>query len=225
MTETMNQNTNEQAAPAMPRLNEPAPDFTAPTTHGEKSLSDYRGKWLVLFSHPADFTPVCTTEFMAFARRADEFRAINTELLGLSIDSNYSHIAWVRNIKEKFGVEIPFPIIADLKMEVAKKYGMIHPGAADTSAVRATFIIDPEGILRAMVYYPMTNGRSIDEILRLVKALQTTDKYKVATPEGWQPGDPVIVPPPATVEEAEKRFEMKDAEVKDWYFVTRKAAV
>ena len=225
MTETVNETTNEQAAPAMPRLNEPAPDFTAPTTHGEKSLSDYRGKWLVLFSHPADFTPVCTTEFMAFARRADEFRAINTELLGLSIDSNYSHIAWVRNIKEKFGVDIPFPIIADLKMEVAKKYGMIHPGAADTSAVRATFIIDPEGILRAMVYYPMTNGRSIDEILRLVKALQTTDKYKVATPEGWQPGDPVIVPPPATVEEAEKRFGMKDAEVKDWYFVTRKAAV
>ena len=225
MTDTVNETVAANEQPAMPRLNEPAPDFTAPTTHGEKSLSDYRGKWLVLFSHPADFTPVCTTEFMAFARRADEFAAINTELLGLSIDSTYSHIAWVRNIREKFGVDIPFPIIADLKMEVAKKYGMIHPGAADTSAVRATFIIDPEGILRAMVYYPMTNGRSIDEILRLVKALQTTDKYKVATPEGWQPGDPVIVPPPATVEEAEKRFQMKDAEVKDWYFVTRKAAV
>ena len=215
----------ENDCPAMPRLNEPAPDFTAPTTHGEKSLKDYRGKWLVLFSHPADFTPVCTTEFMAFARRAQDFAAINTELLGLSIDSNYSHIAWVRNIKEKFGVDIPFPIIADLKMEVAKAYGMIHPGAADTSAVRATFVIDPEGILRAMVYYPMTNGRSIDEILRLVKALQTSDKYKVATPEGWQPGDPVIVPPPATVQEAEKRVNMTDAEVKDWYFVTRKAAV
>ncbi len=226
MTDTINETTvANEATPAMPRLNEPAPDFTAPTTHGVKSLSDYRGKWLVLFSHPADFTPVCTTEFMAFARRADEFRAIDTELLGLSIDSTYSHIAWVRNIKEKFGVDIPFPIIADLKMEVAQKYGMIHPGAADTSAVRATFIIDPEGILRAMVYYPMTNGRSIDEILRLVKALQTTDKYKVATPEGWQPGDPVIVPPPATVDEAEKRLGMKDAEVKDWYFVTRKAAV
>ncbi len=225
MTDTMNETVTEQAAPAMPRLNEPAPDFTAPTTHGEKSLSDYRGKWLVLFSHPADFTPVCTTEFMAFARRADEFAAIGAELLGLSIDSTYSHIAWVRNIREKFGVDIPFPIIADLKMEVAKKYGMIHPGAADTSAVRATFIIDPEGVLRAMVYYPMTNGRSIDEILRLVKALQTSDKYKVATPEGWQPGDPVIVPPPATVDEAEKRVGMKDADVKDWYFVTRKAAV
>ncbi len=224
-TENNDANVETATAPAFPRLNEPAPDFTAPTTHGEKSLSDYRGKWLVLFSHPADFTPVCTTEFMAFARRAEDFKAINTELLGLSIDSNYSHIAWVRNIKEKFGIDIPFPIIADLKMEVAKAYGMIHPGAADTSAVRATFVIDPEGILRAMVYYPMTNGRSIDEILRLVKALQTSDKYKVATPEGWQPGDPVIVPPPATVDEAEKRLQMSDAEVKDWYFVTRKAAV
>ena len=225
MSETVdiNVNTPEQDAQpvSLPRLNEPAPDFTAPTTHGEKSLSDYRGKWLVLFSHPADFTPVCTTEFMAFARRADDFKAINAELLGLSIDSNFSHIAWVRNIKEKFGVDIPFPIIADLKMEVAKAYGMIHPGAADTSAVRATFIIDPEGILRAMVYYPLTNGRSIDEILRLVKALQTSDEKGVATPEGWQPGDPVIVPPPATVEEAEERVKMSDAEVTDWYFVKK----
>jgi peroxiredoxin (alkyl hydroperoxide reductase subunit C) len=214
-------NETTSQAPSMPRLNEPAPEFTAPTTHGTKSLSDYRGKWLVLFSHPADFTPVCTTEFVAFARRAKDFAEINTELLGLSIDSNFSHIAWVRNIKEKLGVEIPFPIIADLKMEVAKKYGMIHPGAADTSAVRATFIIDPEGILRAMVYYPMTNGRSIDEILRLVKALQTSDKYGVATPEGWQPGDKVIVPPPATIEEAEERARMSDAEVVDWYFVKK----
>ncbi len=213
----------QQEVYGFPRLNEPAPEFTAPTTHGEKSLSDYRGKWLVLFSHPADFTPVCTTEFMAFAKRAGDFADINTELLGLSIDSNYSHIAWVRNIKEKFGVDIPFPIIADLKMEVARKYGMIHPGAADTSAVRATFVIDPDGILRAMVYYPMTNGRSIDEILRLVKALQTSDKYGVATPEGWQPGDAVIVPPPGTVEEAEKRLTMEGAEVKDWYFVKKKA--
>ena len=204
-----------------PRLNEPAPEFTAPTTHGEKSLSDYRGKWLVLFSHPADFTPVCTTEFMAFARRAGDFAKRNTELLGLSIDSTFSHIAWERNIKEKFGVDIPFPIIADLKMDVAKKYGMIHPGAADTSAVRATFIIDPEGILRAMVYYPMTNGRSIDEILRLVIALQTSDEHGVATPEGWQPGDKVIVPPPATITEAEERLKATDAEVTDWYFAKK----
>jgi peroxiredoxin 2/4 len=156
-----------------------------------KKLSDYKGKWLVLFSHPADFTPVCTTEFTAFAKAYPEFQKLNCELLGLSIDSYYSHVAWVRNIKEKFGVEIPFPIIEDLSMKVAKAYGMIHPGAADTSAVRATFIIDDKGILRAMVYYPMTNGRSIPEFVRLVTALQTSDKNKVATPEGWQ--DKVIV--------------------------------
>ncbi len=211
--ETQIQNTN-----TLPRLNEAAPAFDAPTTHGQKKLEDYRGKWLVLFSHPADFTPVCTTEFIAFAKRHAEFQQMNTELLGLSIDSHFSHIAWVRNIKEKFGVEIPFPIIADLSMEVAKSYGMIHPGAADTSAVRATFIIDPDGILRAMVYYPMSNGRSIDEFLRLVKAMQTSDANKVATPEAWQPGDKVIVPPPASAEEAQARAESDEYECTDWYF-------
>ena len=203
---------------AMPCLNEPAPAFDAPTTYGRKTLEDYRGKWLILFSHPADFTPVCTTEFMAFAKRHAEFQAINTELLGLSIDSHYSHIAWVRNIKEKFGVEIPFPIIADLSMDVAKAYGMIHPGAADTSAVRATFVIDPDGVLRAMVYYPMSNGRSIDEFVRLVKAMQISDANKVATPEAWQPGDKVIVPPPASAEEAEARAASGEYECTDWYF-------
>lgn len=208
----------ENNSAALPRLNEPAPAFSAPTTHGFKTLEDYRGKWLVLFSHPADFTPVCTTEFIAFAQRHDEFQAINTDLLGLSIDSTFSHIAWERNIKENFGVHIPFPIIADLSMEVAKAYGMIHPGAADTSAVRATFIIDPEGTLRAMVYYPMSNGRSIDEFLRLVKALQTSDANKVATPEAWQPGDKVIVPPPATAEEAQARIDSDEYECTDWYF-------
>ena len=202
----------------MPRINEPAPAFNAPTTHGTKTLEDYRGKWLILFSHPADFTPVCTTEFMAFAKHHDEFQAINTELLGLSIDSHYSHIAWVRNIEENFGVKIPFPIIADLSMEVARAYGMIQPGASDTSAVRATFVIDPEGTLRAMVYYPMSNGRSIDEFVRLVKALQTSDAHKVATPEAWQPGDKVIVPPPASVEEAKARAESGEYECSDWYF-------
>lgn len=211
------ENSNENA-PAMPRLNEPAPAFDAPTTHGQKKLVDYRGKWLILFSHPADFTPVCTTEFMAFAKRHAEFQAINTELLGLSIDSHYSHVAWVRNIKEKFGVDIAFPIIADLSMDVAKAYGMIHPGAADTSAVRATFVIDPEGILRAMVYYPMSNGRSIDEFVRLVKALQTSDSNGVATPEAWQPGDKVIVPPPGGVEEAATRVASGEYECTDWYF-------
>ncbi|MGM0593734.1 MAG: peroxiredoxin [Pseudomonadota bacterium] len=211
------ENQTENAVPAMPRINEPAPAFEAPTTHGVKRLEDYKGQWLVLFSHPADFTPVCTTEFMAFAKAHEQFQAIGAELLGLSIDSQHSHVAWVRNIKEKFGVEIPFPIIADLSMQVAKAYGMIQPGASDTSAVRATFIIDPDGILRAMVYYPMTNGRSIPEFLRLVQALQTSDEHKVATPEGWQPGDKVIVPPPAGVAEAEARMD-EGYECTDWYF-------
>ena len=210
---------NEQVAqmPAMPRLNERAPEFEAPTTHGVKKLSDYEGKWLVLFSHPADFTPVCTTEFVAFSRAYEKFQALNCELLGLSIDSTFSHIAWERNIKEKFGEEIKFPIIADLSMKVANAYGMIQPGASDTSAVRATFIIDPKGKLRAMVYYPMSNGRSIPEFLRLVAALQTSDANGVATPEGWQPGDKVIVPPPATAADAEARVN-EGYECTDWYF-------
>lgn len=210
-------NADMNTTPSMPRINEPAPAFEARTTHGVRKLEDYRGKWLVLFSHPADFTPVCTTEFMAFAKRHADFQALNCELLGLSIDSYYSHVAWVRNIKEKFGVEIPFPIIEDLSMQVAKAYGMIHPGAADTSAVRATFIIDPEGVLRAMVYYPMSNGRSIDEFVRLVTALQTSDANGVATPEAWQPGDKVIVPPPADMEAAEARL-AEGYECTDWYF-------
>jgi peroxiredoxin (alkyl hydroperoxide reductase subunit C) len=200
-----------------PKLNEPAPDFEAPTTHGVKKLSDYKGKWLVLFSHPADFTPVCTTEFMAFANHYEDFKAINTELLGLSIDSNYSHIAWIRTIKEKFGVDIPFPVIADLSMEVAHKYGMVQPGASSTQAVRAVFIIDDKGILRAMVYYPLSNGRSIPEFLRIVKAMQTSDKHGIATPEGWQPGDKVIVPPPGTAADAEKRVN-EGYECVDWFF-------
>jgi len=203
--------------PVMPRLNEPAPAFEAKTTHGVKKLSDYKGKWLILFSHPADFTPVCTTEFMAFAKYYPDFQKLNCDLIGLSIDSYYAHVAWVRNIKEKFGVDIPFPIIEDLSMKVAKDYGMIQPGASDTSAVRATFIIDDKGMLRAMVYYPMSNGRSIPEFLRLVAALQTSDKNKVATPEGWQPGDKVIVPPPGDVNAAEKRMS-EGYECTDWYF-------
>lgn len=170
-----------------------------------------------MFSHPADFTPVCTTEFMAFANYHDEFLAENVDLLGLSIDSLFSHIAWVRNIKEKFDIEIKFPIIDDLSMTVAKSYGMIHPEAADTSAVRATFIIDPDGILRAMVYYPMTNGRSIAEFLRLIRALKASDEYKIATPENWHPGDKVIVPPPLDAEAAENRLD-ENYECSDWYF-------
>ncbi|MGM0614094.1 MAG: peroxiredoxin [Pseudomonadota bacterium] len=207
--------------PVMPQLNRPAPDFNAKTTHGQKSLSDYKGRWLVLFAHPADFTPVCTTEFSGFATRADQFEALNTELLGLSIDSIHAHIAWTRSIKDNFGVEIPFPIIADLDMKVAHAYGMIQPGASDTAAVRATFVIDPEGILRAMLYYPMTNGRSVDEIVRLVQSLQTSDEHGVATPENWLPGEPVIVPPPGTAEAADARQsegQKEGYEYTDWYF-------
>lgn len=214
---------DSQLSQSLPRLNEPAPAFSALTTHGNKSLEDYRGQWLILFSHPADFTPVCTTEFIAFARHADEFKALKCDLLGLSIDSHYAHIAWVRNIQEKFSVDIPFPIIADLSMDVAKAYGMIQPGASDTSAVRATFVIDPGGILRAMVYYPMTNGRSVDEFLRLLQALQMSDKHGVATPEAWKPGEPVIVPPPATAEAAEARAG-EGYDTTDWYFSKKQVA-
>ncbi len=220
MAETLTHNgttTAQGQTIQFPRLNEPAPDFEAPTTHGVRKLSDYKGRWLVLFSHPADFTPVCTTEFLGFSKHYDEFQAMNCDLLGLSIDSNYSHLAWVRNIKENFGIDVPFPIIADLSMNVASKYGMVQPGASDTAAVRAVFVIDDKGILRAMIYYPLTNGRAIPEVLRLVKALQTTDRYGVATPEGWHPGDKVIVPPPATAEDAEARMH-EGYECVDWYF-------
>jgi len=212
--------TDAVATAGLPRLNEPAPAFDALTTDGRRTLADYRGKWLILFSHPADFTPVCTTEFIAFANRAGAFAELNTELLGLSIDSHYAHIAWMRSIKETFGIDIPFPIIADLDMKVAQAFGMIQPGASDTQAVRATFVIDPEGVLRAMVYYPMTNGRSVDEFLRLVKALQTSDGNKVATPENWQPGEDVIVPTPQTADAANARMSEGFA-TKDWYFSTR----
>ena len=211
------------AQAAMPQLNKPAPRFEANTTAGRRALEDYRGRWLVLFSHPADFTPVCTTEFIAFAKAHDKFQALNCDLLGLSIDSNFAHVAWVRNIEEKFGVKIPFPIIEDLSMKVAGAYGMIQPGASDTSAVRATFFIDPESSLRAMVYYPMSNGRSVDEFLRLLEALQTSDAHGVATPENWRRGAKVIVPPPQTAEEAEKRL-TEGYETIDWYFCKKDLA-
>lgn len=197
--------TEQTTVVAMPGLNEAAPPFAAKTTQGTLSLEDYKGKWLVLFSHPADFTPVCTTEFMTFAQSRADFTALNCELMGLSIDGIHAHIAWARSIKDNFGVEINFPIIADLNMKVAGAYGMVQPGTSDTSAVRATFVIDPEGVLRAMLYYPMNNGRSVAEILRLVEALQTSDANVCATPESWVPGDEVIVPPPATAQEAEVR--------------------
>lgn len=206
---------------SMPILGEPAPDFEALTTHGMIKLSDFKGKWLVLFSHPADFTPVCTTEFMAFSTIADELKSLNVQLMGLSIDSVPSHLAWIRSIKEKMGVEIPFPIIADLDMKVAKKYGMIHPGQSSTAAIRAVFFIDDKGILRAMIYYPLTSGRYMPEIVRLIKSLQTTDKYGVATPANWQPGEKVVVPAPKTKAEMDKRLS-EGYECKEWYLCFKK---
>ncbi len=204
-----------------PVLGHKAPDFEALTTQGTLRLSDYKGMWLILFSHPADFTPVCTTEFMAFSEIYEALKKRNTELLGLSVDSVSSHIAWIRNCQEKMGVKIPFPIIADLNKEVAKKYGMIHPEQSKTETVRCVFIIDPESKIRAMLYYPMTTGRNMSEIIRLVDALQTTDKYKVATPANWKPGDSVVIPAPTTIDQVEERLK-EGYECKDWYLCRKK---
>ena len=216
----MNPDGNQRDGVVMPTLNRPAPDFEVKTTHGIRKLSDYRGRWLVLFSHPADVTPVCTTEFVAFARAYDAFQDLGCDLLGLSVDSTFSHIAWMRSMEQLFGVSVSFPIIEDISMKVAHAYGMIQPGASDTSTVRATFFIDPDGVLRAMVYYPMTNGRSIQEFLRVLEALQTSDEYGVATPENWHPGEDVIVPPPQTKQAAEERL-ATSKEARDWYLLTR----
>jgi peroxiredoxin (alkyl hydroperoxide reductase subunit C) len=203
--------------PSLPRLGQPAPAFQAETTHGTIRLADFAGSWLILFSHPADFTPVCTTELVAFAQIAAELRKRNVELLGLSIDSTYSHIAWIRTIEEKFGVKIPFPVIADLNKEIATLYGMIMPGESKTETSRCVFVIDPNGILRAMIYYPLTTGRNTDEILRLIDALQITDKHGVATPANWRSGDKVILPPPKTIEGAAERLKA-GYECADWFF-------
>jgi len=199
----------------------PAPPFQAETTHGTLRLEDFKGSWLILFSHPADFTPVCTTEFIEFAKIAPDLRRRGVELLGLSIDSTYSHIAWVRNIERLFNVKIPFPVIADINKEVATLYGMIMPGESKTETSRCLFVIDPNQVVRAMIYYPLTTGRNMDEILRLIDALQTTDKHGVATPANWRPGDQVIVPPPRTIEAAAERTEMPGITCTDWYFAKR----
>ncbi|MDD1712275.1 MAG: peroxiredoxin [Methanoregulaceae archaeon] len=206
---------------SMPIIGEPAPDFEAVTTQGPIRLSDLKGKWVVMFSHPADFTPVCTTEFVAFAGVADELKEMNVFLMGLSIDSVHSHLAWIRNVKEKMGVQISFPVIADLDMKIARKYGMIHPGSSSTATIRTVFFIDDKGVMRAMIYYPLSNGRYIPEIVRLIKALQTTDKHGVSTPANWQPGDKVVVPAPKTAAEMEKRLS-EGYECKDWYLCFKK---
>ncbi|MFW6132824.1 MAG: peroxiredoxin [Planctomycetota bacterium] len=215
----------------MPLIGEHAPSFTAETTQGAINFpEDYQGKWVIFFSHPADFTPVCTTEFMTFATMADEFRELNCELLGLSIDSNFSHIAWLRTIREKIaykgmsGVKVAFPVISDLTMEVAGKFGMVQPGASNTQAVRAVFVIDPEATVRAILYYPLENGRNMTEIKRLLLALQHTDTHGVATPANWTPGEDVIVPPPGSCAAAEQRLEKpgEDVEVLDWFLCLKK---
>ena len=203
--------------PSLPRLGQPAPAFQAETTHGTIRLEDFKGSWLVLFSHPADFTPVCTTELVEFAKIAEPLGKRNVQLMGLSIDSTYSHIAWVRSIEQLFKVTIPFPVIADLNKEVATLYGMIMPGESKTETSRCVFVIDPNQIIRAMIYYPLTTGRNMAEILRLIDALQTTDKHGVATPANWRPGDKVIVPPPKTIEAATERVKA-GYECTDWYF-------
>lgn len=209
----------------MPLIGDPAPEFSAVTTQGKINFpADYKGKWVILFSHPADFTPVCTTEFMTFASMQDEFKALDTELIGLSVDSLYAHIAWLRKIKElewkgMKDVEVTFPLIEDIKMDVANKFGMIQPSQSNTQAVRAVFVIDPKGIIRTILYYPLTTGRNFDEIKRIILALQKADADQVATPADWRPGDDVIVPTAGSCGTAKERMESKsdDTYCLDWF--------
>jgi peroxiredoxin (alkyl hydroperoxide reductase subunit C) len=224
-------NCNPQEA-HLPLIGEAAPSFTAMTTQGVINFpADYKGKWVVFFSHPADFTPVCTTEFMTFASMQEEFKALNAELVGLSVDSNTSHIAWLRTIKEKIefkgkkSIEVKFPVVSDLSTEVARKYGMLQPSASTTQTVRAVFVIDSNGIIRAILYYPLSNGRNMEEIKRLLIALQATDEYQIATPANWQEGEEVIIPPPNSMEEAQKRVENASKErynCQDWFLSFKK---
>ena len=215
---------------SMPRIGEKAPEFQAVTTQGPINFpSDFKGKWVILFSHPSDFTPVCTTEFMTFGKMQQEFEDLNCQLVGLSVDGLHSHIAWLRTIQEKIeyngmkNIEVKFPLIDDISMKVANLYGMIQPGASSTAAVRAVFFIDPEGIVRTLMYYPLNLGRNFDEIKRVLIGLQTTDNFKCALPADWRPGTEVIVPPAGTCGVAKERMENKNGEFKtyDWFFVTK----
>ncbi|WP_027186067.1 peroxiredoxin [Desulfovibrio inopinatus] len=206
-----------QSSP-MPRIGDLAPQFAAETTQGLLHLEDFKGTWVVMFSHPADFTPVCTTEFIAFAKAHSQFQKMGCELLGLSIDSIFSHIAWTKNIEKTFGQKITFPIIADQARSVAMLYGMIMPGESKTETSRCVFVIDDKQVIRAIIYYPLTTGRNVDEILRLVTALKTTDEHGVATPANWKPGDEVIVPPPRTQDAADDQLGNTDTQCLDWYF-------
>ncbi|MBI4616673.1 MAG: peroxiredoxin [Planctomycetes bacterium] len=201
----------------MPRIGDVAPDFTAQTTHGEIRFSDWQeGKWVVLFSHPADFTPVCSTELTELGRRYPEFQKRNAKLIGVSVDSIHSHLAWVQNLSRIMGVRIPYPLVADSNRAVAELYGMIHPGETTTATVRALFFIDPKRSIRAVIYYPLNIGRSVDEIERVLDALQTADKNGVACPVNWRPGDKVVVPPPKTEKEVDQRLDA-DYEKLDFY--------
>jgi len=225
------QNLQEEEVTRLPLIGDDAPSFKAKTTMGDINFpEDYKGKWVILFSHPADFTPVCTTEFMTFASMQEDFRKLNTELIGLSIDSLYAHIAWLRTIKEKIefkgmkNVEVLFPVIEDLKMDVSKKFGMVQPNASTTQAVRAVFIMDPQAKVRAILYYPLSTGRNMDEIKRMIIAMQKSDKEQIATPANWQPGDDVIVPPPGSCGSAKERVESQDENTYclDWFMCFRK---
>ncbi|MBQ4819685.1 peroxiredoxin [Aquimarina sp. MMG016] len=214
--------TIEKEINIMPRIGDDAPDFEANTTHGVLKFSDFaEGKWVVLFSHPADFTPVCTTELSGFAKRKQEFEVLNTKLIGLSIDSIHSHLAWVNNVREKTGIYLDFPIIADIDMKVAKLYGMLQPNESETAAVRAVFFIDPYMKIRLIMYYPLNVGRNMDEILRALEALQVSDKHKVALPLNWKKGNKVIVPPPKTLEEMENRIQDESCEKVDFYLARK----
>jgi peroxiredoxin (alkyl hydroperoxide reductase subunit C) len=205
----------------MPRIGDQAPDFESMTTTGKIKFSEYiEGSWTILFSHPADFTPVCTTEMSGFALEKDFFADHETKLIGLSIDSIHSHIAWVNNVKKNTGILFEFPIIADIDMSVSKLYGMLQPGESETAAVRAVFYIDPTGKIRLVMYYPLNVGRNMEEIKRALIALQTADKYKVSMPLNWKPGEKVIVPPPKTVEEMLER-EASDYEMVDFYLAKK----
>ena len=215
----------------LPLIGDKAPSFKAESTQGPINFpDDFKGKWVIFFSHPADFTPVCTTEFMTFASMQPEFEALNCKLLGLSIDSTYSHIAWLRTIKEKIeykgmkSIEVTFPVISDLTMEVAKAFGMLQPSASTTQAVRAVFIMDPEAIVRALLYYPLSNGRNMEEVKRLLVAMQLSDEHHVATPANWQDGDDVIVPPPGSCGTAKERVEQSASDIKvlDWFMALKK---
>jgi peroxiredoxin 2/4 len=214
----MTNNENNIALPSMPRIGDKAPDFQAITTTGNLKFSEFnKDNWVIMFSHPADFTPVCTTELSAFAKEKNFFEQKNTKLIGLSIDSIHSHLAWVNNVRENTGVYMDFPIIADLDMKVAQLYGMLHPGESATAAVRAVFFIDPTGTIRLIMYYPLNVGRNMDEIQRVLVALQTADECKCALPVDWKEGDKAIVPPPKTLVEMDERIANTEYEKVDFY--------